>query len=258
MLSGSFRRSSPPSTSEGAELHLVVAQAGVKGIEIRNAVDAQGRSLAVEHEAPLADLPNANSHNSAFGTLPGKGCCLSTVVVDPILLECLMSKHKPATASKRARGQKIGARTQRSKQAIVRSPKDNLSRSVAIGAIESPLKLHDDSSHQSSVVEKAGVLQDELGQKMRDSDLKQGFALATANMQACQVKLLEIAQANVQFAFEFGLRLSAIRSPIDFFAVISEFTSRRVDMFGQHSKELAAYPFWRIEPPRKLTALLGR
>ncbi|SFM97705.1 Phasin protein [Bradyrhizobium sp. Rc3b] len=85
-----------------------------------------------------------------------------------------------------------------------------------------------------------------------------GFALATANMQAYQAKLLEIAQANVQFAFDFGLRLATIRSPTEFFPVIMEFTTRRVDMFGQHSKELAAYPFWRIEPLRELTALPGR
>jgi hypothetical protein len=36
-------------------------------------------------------------------------------------------------------------------------------------------------------------------------------------MQAYQAKLLEIAQANGQFAFEFGLRLAAIRSPPVFF-----------------------------------------
>ena len=84
-----------------------------------------------------------------------------------------------------------------------------------------------------------------------------GFALVTANMQAYQAKLLEIAQANMQFAFDLGLRLATIRSPTEFFNVITEFTSRRVDMFAQHSKELAAYPFWRIKPPRD-TAGPGR
>ena len=74
-------------------------------------------------------------------------------------------------------------------------------------------------------------------------------------MQAYQAKLFEIGKANVQFAFEFGLRLATIRSPIEFFAVIAEFTSRRIDMVGQHSKEIAAYPFWRIEASRELTAL---
>jgi hypothetical protein len=79
---------------------------------------------------------------------------------------------------------------------------------------------------------------------MRDSDSTAGLALATANLQAYQAKLLEMAQDNGQFAFEFGLRLAAIRSPIEFFAVITEFSRRRIDMFGQHSREIAAYPFW--------------
>jgi hypothetical protein len=38
---------------KGAELHLVIVQAGVKRTEIRNPVDAQDHSLAVEHEALL-------------------------------------------------------------------------------------------------------------------------------------------------------------------------------------------------------------
>ncbi|UPK24350.1 Phasin protein [Bradyrhizobium sp. 195] len=171
-----------------------------------------------------------------------------------------MSKRKPAKPSKRPRTAKTAERVQRSKEAIDRSPKENDNlRSVAIAAIESPLKLHDDSRHEAPLVENgAGDLKDDLRQKMRDSDPKQGCGLAAPNMPAYQMKLLEIAQANMHFAFEFGLRLAAIRSPIDFFAVISEFTTRRVDMFGQHSKELAAYPFWRIEPSRELTALRAR
>ena len=75
-------------------------------------------------------------------------------------------------------------------------------------------------------------------------------------MQAYQTKLLEIAQANMQFTFEFGQRLAAIRSPIEFFAVIAEFTSRRIDMVAKHS--MAAYPFWGTEVSRVLTALPAR
>ena len=139
-----------------------------------------------------------------------------------------MSKRKPATAPKRARNPKMAARAQRNKQAIVRS---------------SP-ELHDDPKHEVSIIEpRADALVDGLSQRMTDSDPTKGFALATANMQAYQAKLLEIAGANAQFAFEFGLRLATIRSPTEFFGVITEFTSRRVDMFGQHSKELAAHPF---------------
>jgi hypothetical protein len=171
-----------------------------------------------------------------------------------------MSKRKLATASKRVRNpKKVAARAQRNEQAIVRSPKDDFLRSVAAVSMEPPLKLHDDPKHDAPPIEtRVDALPSDLSQRMRDSDPAKGFALATANMQAYQAKLLEIAQANGQFAFEFGLRLTAIRSPTDLFAFIMEFTSRRIEMFGQHAKEMAAYPFWRIDASRKLTVLPGR
>ncbi|UQD69325.1 Phasin protein [Bradyrhizobium japonicum] len=171
-----------------------------------------------------------------------------------------MSKRKPATVPKRARNPKMAARAQRNKQAIVRSPKENLLRSVAAVSIEPPPELHDDPKHEVPVIEpRVNALPDDVSQRMTGSDPTKGFALATAkNMQAYQAKLLEMAGANAQFALEFGLRLATIRSPTEFFGVITEFTSRRVDMFGQHSRELAAYPFWRIEPPGQPTALPGR
>ncbi|WFU75251.1 Phasin protein [Bradyrhizobium sp. CB2312] len=155
-----------------------------------------------------------------------------------------MTKRKPATALKRARNPKLAARAQRNKQAIVRSQKEDLLCSVAAVPIESPLGLHDDSKEP-----RVDALPDDLSQRMTGSDPMKGFALATANMQAYQAKLLEIAGANAQLAFEFGLRLASIRAPTEFFGVITEFTNRRFHMFGQHSKELAAYPFWRINPP---------
>jgi len=180
-----------------------------------------------------------------------------TVVV-AIFLERHMSKSKLATASKRARHPNKAARAQRNKQAIVRSPKENFLHSVAAVSIEPPLELHDDPKHDAPFIEtRVDTLPGNLSQRMRDSDTTKGFALATANMQAFQAKLLEIAQANGQFAFEFGLRLAAIRSPPEFFAVIAEFTSRRIDMFGQHAQEMAAYPFWRIDASRKPKVLPG-
>ena len=197
-----------------------------------------------------------------FGTPRHKACCRlrnDRCGRTPIFLERQMNKRKPATAPKRARNPKMAMRAQRNKQNIVRSPKENLLRSVAAVSIEPPLKLHDDPRHEVPIIEsRVDALPDDLSQRMIDSDPMKGAALATANMQAYQAKLLEIAQANVQFAFDFGLRLAAIRSPAEFSAVITEFTRRRVDMFGQHSKELAAYPFWRIKRPQELTALPGR
>ena len=56
---------------------------------------------------------------------------------------------------------------------------------------------------------------------------------------AYQAKLLEVAQANMTFAFEFSQRLATIRSPVEFFTVIAEFTSKRIAMLGKYSKEMA-------------------
>ena len=68
-----------------------------------------------------------------------------------------------------------------------------------------------------------------------------GFDLssATANVRAYHAKLLEMAQANMTFAFEFSQRLATIRSPLEFLNVIAEFTSKRIAMFGKYSKEMA-------------------
>jgi hypothetical protein len=174
-------------------------------------------------------------------------------------MERQMSKRKLAKASKSARHPKMAARAQRNKQAVVRSPKDRFLRSVVAVSIEPPLKLEDDPRQDAPVVENGvGALQGDLSDKMRDSNQTKGFALATANTQVYQAKLLEIAQANMQFSFEFGLRLATIKSPVEFFVVIAEFTSRRIDMFAQHSKEIASYPFWRIEASQEVKTLPGR
>ena len=81
---------------------------------------------------------------------------------------------------------------------------------------------------------------------MTDSDPeKSPFPLATANVQAYQAKLLEVTQANMQFAFEFAQKLAAIRSPVEYLSVIAAFTSKRIDMFRKHSKEIAELSTWR-------------
>ena len=183
---------------------------------------------------------------------------MTVVVAQNHPLECQMSKRKPATASKHAHSTKIAA--QRANQAIIKSPKNSPPRSVTAGSIAPP-ERHNDSKQEAPLVEKpATTFQDDCKQTMTDNDSKKGFVFssATANVRAYQAKLLEMAQANMQFAFEFGLRLATIRSPIEYFAVIAEFVSRRIDMFGKYSREIAAYPFWRIEAVRELTALPGR
>ena len=153
-----------------------------------------------------------------------------------------MSKRQPETASKHARSPKIAAKAQRANQAIVRSPKDSRLRSVAAGSSESLPKRHNDSKQETPVVENpATALQDDYKPTMRDNDSKKGFdfSSATANVRAYQAKLLEMAQANMQFAFDFAQRFATIRSPVEILSVIEEFTSKRIAMFQKHSKEMA-------------------
>jgi hypothetical protein len=149
-------------------------------------------------------------------------------------LEFEMSKRKPATASKHAHRPKIAAQAQRAVQEIVRSPKDRRLRSDGAGATESPPQSHENTELGENT---AAALQE-----MTQDDLKKGTDLlssATATARAYQAKLLEIAQANMQFAFEFAQRLATIRSPVELPGIFAEFTSNRIAMFGKHSKELA-------------------
>jgi hypothetical protein len=166
-----------------------------------------------------------------------------TFVVDPnIPLEYQMSKRRPATTSKHAHSPKIAAKAQRATQAVVRSAKDSRLRPVGFRSTESPPKRHDDSQQETLLVENpVTALQDYSKQAMTDNDSNKGidFSSATANVRAYQAKLMEIAQANMQFAFEFVQRLATIRSPVEFPTVIAEFTSKRVAMFRKHSTEMA-------------------
>jgi hypothetical protein len=82
-------------------------------------------------------------------------------------------------------------------------------------------------------LEPATAIQDEPN---NDPAKGSDFSSATANVQA---KLLEVAQANMQFGFEFAQRLATIRSPVEFLSVTAEFTSKRSAMFLKHSKEIA-------------------
>jgi hypothetical protein len=77
---------------------------------------------------------------------------------------------------------------------------------------------------------------------MTENDSKKGIdflSSANAIVRAYQAKLLEMAQANMQFAFEFAQRLATIRSPLEFPSVIAEFTSKRIAMFRKYSTEMA-------------------
>lgn len=162
-----------------------------------------------------------------------------------------MRKHKPATASKHARNPKIAAKAQRATQAIVRSPKVRV-RSAATGSADSSSRRPDDSRPLAIpgaplVIDNAvPAPQDDFAQKMPENPSKGlDSSSAVANVRAYQTKLLEMAQANMTFALEFSQRLATIRSPVEFFTVIAEFTSSRIAMFGKYTEELAELTFKR-------------
>jgi hypothetical protein len=149
-----------------------------------------------------------------------------------------MTKRKTESPSKHARSPKITAKAQRANQAIVRSPKGGRLRSVAAGPTESPPKRKQEASLGDNPMT---AFQDDNKQTMKDIISSKGFdfSSATANVRAYQAKLLEMAQADMQVAFEFAQRLATIRSPFEFLSVIAEFTTKRISMFRKYSKEMA-------------------
>lgn len=162
-----------------------------------------------------------------------------------------MRKRKAATSSKHARNPKIAVKAQGATQAIVRSPRVRL-RSAATGSAHPSRKRPNDSktlgaSGTSLVIENAvPAPQDDVAQKMTENPSKGlDSSLAVENVRAYQTKWLEMAQANMTFALEFSQKLATIRSPVEFFTVITEFTSSRIAMFGKYTEEMAELTFKR-------------
>jgi phasin protein len=161
------------------------------------------------------------------------------------------NSRKPATTSKGSGRPKVVARAQRNKQALVRSPRDKRLPPVTGGSPEPLVESADQKQENSSIENRAAALQAillsalqegftrktrEVSEPMKGLD----FASLISNMQAYQAKLVELAQANMQFTLEFAQRLATIRSPLEFIAVIAEFTGRRMLMVGKHSREMTA------------------
>jgi outer membrane protein OmpA-like peptidoglycan-associated protein len=149
-----------------------------------------------------------------------------------------MTKRKMRSPSRHARRPKIAAQAQRANQAIVKSPKEGRPRQVAAGSTESPPKRKQEASLADNPMT---AFQDDNKQTMKDIVSSKGFDFpsATANVRAYQAKLAEVAQANVQFVFEYAQRLATIRSPVEILNVIAEFTSKRIAMFQRHLIEMA-------------------
>ena len=172
-----------------------------------------------------------------------------------------MSKRKPATKSKHSRGPKIAAKAQRAAQAVIRSPKDSRLRAVEAASTKSLPEEHTeqaafvDTSTTTAVQQGARLQPATPLQEQRGDDSTKGFAFssASANVRAFQGKFLEVAHANMQFAFEFAQRLAAIRSPTEFLSVTAEFTGKRSAMFRKHSIEMAELTAVLVTNRKKLS-----
>ncbi|MEA2893495.1 MAG: hypothetical protein QOI05_4288 [Bradyrhizobium sp.] len=159
-----------------------------------------------------------------------------------------MSKRSPA--SKHARTPKIPAKAQPAKRAVVRGPKPSARRVVEASPAEAPSKGHTTSEQAAPGVEipaaafqaaplvenPAAALQDRKP-AMTSNVSNKGFdfSSAAANLQAYQAKLLDMALANMQFAFELAHRLATIRSPLDILGVTAEFTGKRIALFQKYA-----------------------
>jgi hypothetical protein len=157
-----------------------------------------------------------------------------------------MSKRKPAMQSKHARKPKIITKAQRAAQAIVRSPKNTVPESTETlpNRQEDPKQEHVENPalvFDNPKLETPGTASQDHSSQIAEnkSEIRTDFSLTGANMRPYQVKLLEIAQADMHFALQLAGRFLRIRSPVEFSSVITEFTIKRVAMFQRHLAEMA-------------------
>ena len=132
---------------------------------------------------------------------------------------------------------KITAKAQRAKSAIVRSPKPKGLRSVPADPIKSSMGHNEPKQDAATIEDPATALHEALKQQ---PELNKAFDVSTATTtaRAYQTKMLEMAQANMQFALECPQRLAAVRSPVQLLHVIGELTTQRIAMFRRYSSEM--------------------
>jgi hypothetical protein len=205
--------------------------------KFESGVDRLSVLRALAKSRQLLERPSPSEWNDKLPSM--LALQLMTVLVANHLWSVQMTKRKATTAKKPA-GPPIASKAQRATPVIIRSPKPSRLR-VAADPSKSSFEGHNDPKETPVFESPATALQDSLKQSMREPELKKGFdfSSATATPRAYQAKLLEMVQANMQFALEFAQRLASIRSPVDFLSVTAEFTSRRSAMFRKHSKEMA-------------------
>jgi hypothetical protein len=174
----------------------------------------------------LSDLRNVALHSMLLSRQ-------RPLLVDQSPLDSQMSKRKTARASKHDPA-KMATKAQRAAQVVIRSPKDRVRDA---GSTEPTLKREKDSQRDALLVKDPELLVEKPETDLQDHSkhipdniLEKGtdVSLANANVRLYQSKLMEMAQANMQFAFEFSQRLATIKSPVEFPSVIAEFTSKRI------------------------------
>ena len=141
--------------------------------------------------------------------------------------------------SKRKHLKKATAKAQRASQAVVRSPRPKHVRLVAAASNESPPKPHhsgpDESMTSAPAVERPTIAtQVESQRTIRDDDFAKAFDVlpAAANVGAYRpTKLPDLAQANMQLAFEFAQRLAQMKSPLELPTMLSELMIKQFAMF---------------------------
>ena len=156
---------------------------------------------------------------------------------------------------KRKPAKKVAAKAQRARQAVVRSPRPSHVRLVAAGSNKT--QLNAESAPDAPLLEQAALLehaakgllpdvespaiasQDDTRHTMSENDFAKAFDVfpAAPNTPAYLAKLPEIAQANMQLAFEFAQRFAQIKSPIQIPSVLSELMFKQFAIFQK-----AAFP----------------
>ena len=153
-----------------------------------------------------------------------------------------MSKRKPAKASKQSRS-KVAPKAQRARQAVVRSPKPRPTRTTAARSNEPLPGMLMDSPLEAAVlerpmpalpfVESPAIVSQGASQRTTRDDSTKPFEVfsAAANLGLYQTKLPELAQANMQLAFEFAQRIMQVTSPLEFPSLLSELTRKQFAIF---------------------------
>jgi hypothetical protein len=70
--------------------------------------------------------------------------------------------------------------------------------------------------------------------------IKNSYSIAIKGAQDYNNKVIEFAQSNTEGAFDFALKLSAVKSPSDFIELTTDHSRRQFEMLTEQGKELAA------------------